>query len=613
MADSIKTYLAEITAAAENRDFAKATQLWMSAKKEYPEAQELNEAYKNLMLNAGEGDEAAGVHQNVFQQAESRDETIDMIAEALFESGNIDQLLALMASIEESMVGSAAFFKWKYRALKAKGKRLDSLKAMARWQDLDPKNPDIVVLLQAEMDRVRTEEFGNGEIGDSEPKSNVRVRIQDPVEPLVTAIVSTYASERFIKGRLEDLLRQTIADKVEIVVIDSGSPENEGAIVKEFQKAYKNIKYVRTERETVYGAWNRGAKMARGKYLTNSNTDDRLRKDAFEVMVTELENHPEIGLVYADVMITKRENETFELNSAASRTLWAEHDRKDLFAGGCYVGPQPMWRRSIHDEYGYFDADFITSGDFEFWLRISETVEFKKIKQTLGLYLSSPTSVEHRNNTAKLIENNLLLKRYRPETTAKWRHITKPEVMETVEVLNALVAMQKEGRYSEALEGIEKALEKMPGQDELMYLKANIMYLTGDKERAAAAFKDVIAQNPSNTMAMNNLAVIQWTNGNHEAAIETQKKSVEADKMNLKALLNLSDMLLEKMRFSEAEEYLAKALALNPYNPMAVTEIAKIYLNSGQYIKALYHLDLGLTTSPDHKEMNELRSTLPTE
>ena len=95
MADSIKTYLAEITAAAENRDFAKATQLWMSAKKEYPEAQELNEAYKNLMLNAGEGDEAAGVHQNVFQQAESRDETIDMIAEALFESGNIDQLLAL--------------------------------------------------------------------------------------------------------------------------------------------------------------------------------------------------------------------------------------------------------------------------------------------------------------------------------------------------------------------------------------------------------------------------------------------------------------------------------------------------------------------------------------
>ncbi|HEX4349537.1 MAG TPA: glycosyltransferase, partial [Verrucomicrobiae bacterium] len=84
--------------------------------------------------------------------------------------------------------------------------------------------------------------------------------------PLVTAIVSTFKSERFIRGCLEDLEAQTIADRLEIIVVDSHSPQNERAVVEEFQKRYSNIVYIRTqERETVYGAWNRGVRAARGK------------------------------------------------------------------------------------------------------------------------------------------------------------------------------------------------------------------------------------------------------------------------------------------------------------------------------------------------------------
>ena len=55
-------------------------------------------------------------------------------------------------------------------------------------------------------------------------------------EYLVSAIVSTYKSERFMQGLLEDLEAQTIADKLEIVIVDSDSPQNERAIVEEFQK-----------------------------------------------------------------------------------------------------------------------------------------------------------------------------------------------------------------------------------------------------------------------------------------------------------------------------------------------------------------------------------------
>ena len=58
---------------------------------------------------------------------------------------------------------------------------------------------------------------------------------------------------------MEDLESQTLAEKLEIIIIDSGSEQNERAIVEELKEKYSNIKYIRTEnRETIYAAWNRG-------------------------------------------------------------------------------------------------------------------------------------------------------------------------------------------------------------------------------------------------------------------------------------------------------------------------------------------------------------------
>src|SRR3990167_2240646 len=89
---------------------------------------------------------------------------------------------------------------------------------------------------------------------------------------IVSAIVSVYNCERFIRGCLEDLEQQTIADKLEIVVVNSGSRQNEEPIIKEFQAKYDNIVYIKTEeRETIYQAWNRGIKASSGKYITNAN------------------------------------------------------------------------------------------------------------------------------------------------------------------------------------------------------------------------------------------------------------------------------------------------------------------------------------------------------
>ncbi|MEM6531740.1 MAG: glycosyltransferase [Myxococcota bacterium] len=233
-------------------------------------------------------------------------------------------------------------------------------------------------------------------------------------EPMVSAIVSTYNSERYIRGCLEDLLQQTLGPALEIIVIDSGSEQREGEIVAEYQRHHGNIRYVRTERETVYRAWNRGVELATGRYLTNANTDDRHRVDALELMAHHLETHPEHGLVYADVFITREANQPFDTENISGVYQWQDYSRDRLFEG-CFIGPQPMWRAKLHERYGLFDQEMVTSGDYDFWMRISDGTILHHLREFLGLYLKAPDSIEHRNRDRQREENAIIRDRYRPK------------------------------------------------------------------------------------------------------------------------------------------------------------------------------------------------------
>jgi glycosyltransferase involved in cell wall biosynthesis len=234
--------------------------------------------------------------------------------------------------------------------------------------------------------------------------------------PLVSAIVSTYRSERFIKGCLEDLEAQSIGSRIEIIVVDSGSPEREGDIVRDFQSRYSNITYLRTERETVYQAWNRAIASAKGDYLTNANTDDRHAPDAYERLVAALQRHPGVALAYADCAVTVAPGLSFADAPRVAVFAWPESDPRLLFKVN-FIGPQPMWRRDLHDRYGLFDENFVAAGDYEFWLRIAPTERFVHVAEILGLYLMSPDSIEHRNRRSDREEARIARIRHWP---GKW-------------------------------------------------------------------------------------------------------------------------------------------------------------------------------------------------
>ncbi len=244
-------------------------------------------------------------------------------------------------------------------------------------------------------------------------RGHISDTFKSPDTIYLSAIVSTYNSERFIRGCIEDLENQTIADRLEIIVVNSGSEQNEEKIVKEIQETYSNIKYIKTEkRETVYSAWNRGIKAAAGKYITNANADDRHRRDALEIMVRGLEENHEIGAVYADTLITDKENETFEDNTAKHYFSRPNFSLRQMLLFS-FFGPQPMWRRSVHQKIGYFDANLSVAGDYDFFIRLSREFGAQRIAEILGLYTRRSGSIENSNRGKCVSETLRVLKHYR--------------------------------------------------------------------------------------------------------------------------------------------------------------------------------------------------------
>ncbi|MCK5205638.1 MAG: glycosyltransferase, partial [Desulfobacterales bacterium] len=400
----------------------------------------------------------------------------------------------------------------------------------------------------------------------------------------VSAIVSTYNSERFIRGCLEDLENQTIADRLEIVVVNSGSKQNEDSIIKEFQEKYSNIKYIKTvPRETVYAAWNRGIKAATGKYITNANTDDRHRKDAFERMVNVLEMRSDVALVYADVIKTETENETFEHCTAVGAYHWYDWDRNILLEEGCFIGPQPMWRRSVHDDYGYFDESLVSSGDYEFWLRISQSYNFFHIRMPLGLYLIRPDSIEHAEKDTKLLEDVKI--RFMYEKAAKEKKLIKSKF---------IIAQQKEMKtkgppqYTDLghqtshrkTDNRKRTFCSLPDSPDLnktkqggidvenyekMYQGIQPLLNSSNTEDAIAALKNLVDSFPDFAQAHNDLGVLYYRAEDKESALAHYEQAVQLESGNITFKKNLADFYyVEQNQIEDALKLYVDVLAIHP-------------------------------------------------
>src|SRR2546428_514370 len=114
--------------------------------------------------------------------------------------------------------------------------------------------------------------------------------------PLISIIIPTYNSGRFVAQAVQSVLKQTYRC-YEILVVDDGSTDETKDVLSKFGNC---IKYIYQENRGPSAARNVGIKVARGKYVCFLDADDMWVPNKLKVQLAFIERDDGIGLVFSD-------------------------------------------------------------------------------------------------------------------------------------------------------------------------------------------------------------------------------------------------------------------------------------------------------------------------
>lgn len=103
----------------------------------------------------------------------------------------------------------------------------------------------------------------------------------------LSIIVPCYNVEDFIKECLDSLVDQTYR-KIEVIMVDDGSPDNTGEILDSYDRKYENFKAVHTPNGGLSAARNAGLDYVSGEFLAFVDSDDVVPARAYEKLVGTL-------------------------------------------------------------------------------------------------------------------------------------------------------------------------------------------------------------------------------------------------------------------------------------------------------------------------------------
>lgn len=119
---------------------------------------------------------------------------------------------------------------------------------------------------------------------------------------LVSIIIPTFNSEKYIEETINSILGQTYT-KWEAIIVDDGSTDSTSSIIQKYKFKDHRIKSVPNKGNGVADARNTGLDVAQGDFITFLDSDDIFYPLSIEKRVVKLVLNPEINLVYCSAEI----------------------------------------------------------------------------------------------------------------------------------------------------------------------------------------------------------------------------------------------------------------------------------------------------------------------
>ena len=215
--------------------------------------------------------------------------------------------------------------------------------------------------------------------------------------PLVSIVMPVRDAEAVVGDAIESILEQTLKD-FEFIVIDDGSTDDSGEILKRYARRDSRIKLYSQRQSGLIASLNKYCRLAKTNYIARMDADDISLPARLEKQFQFLEMHPEIGVLgtwIRDVDANRTPIIDWPVPADPAVVRWF------LFFGNCIAHPSVMMRKDLLDRLGYYRPEAIYVEDYDLWIRAAEVTGLANIPEVLLEYRVSKKSVSGRNQSAQ--------------------------------------------------------------------------------------------------------------------------------------------------------------------------------------------------------------------
>jgi glycosyltransferase involved in cell wall biosynthesis len=201
--------------------------------------------------------------------------------------------------------------------------------------------------------------------------------------PRVSIVIPAYNMAAFVSHAIESALGQTY-DDCEIIVVDDGSVDETGAIVRRFEP---RVRYVYQDNAGANAARNHGIRLARGSAVALLDADDVWLPHKLERQVALLDSRPDVKLVGCGY--SERDASLKTVVRDVVRRNFPSHDKllealsiAQLIPGS---GSGVLIAKECFDVVGMFDETLKVAEDWDMWLRIVSRYNAAFVEEVLVL------------------------------------------------------------------------------------------------------------------------------------------------------------------------------------------------------------------------------------
>jgi glycosyltransferase involved in cell wall biosynthesis len=184
--------------------------------------------------------------------------------------------------------------------------------------------------------------------------------------------------------------------------VNDGSTDQTSQILSEYAG---RVLVIDTENQGEANAVNVGLRAARGKYgLIVSADDPLISSELFKEALSIFESNQSIVVVYPDWnMIDEHSNVITQV-----RTI--EYSRRALIEQFvCIPGPGAIFRTSVANEIGGRNVILRFGSDYDFWMRLSQFGDFKRIPKVLAQWRNHTNSTSISNKGFEMAKERIFV------------------------------------------------------------------------------------------------------------------------------------------------------------------------------------------------------------